>query len=101
MEAIRTVLEGRVFASHAVSEKILDIFAGGLEKFEESPVSRLSDREFEVFQLIGKGKSTRQMAAALHLSVKTVEVHRLHIKEKLGIKTVPELVSFAARWLEN
>ncbi len=101
MEAIRTVLDGRVFTSTAVSEKILDIFAGRCANFEDSPVSRLSDREFEVFQLIGQGKSTRQMAAALNLSVKTVEVHRLHIKEKLGIKTVPQLVSYAARWLEN
>ena len=101
MEAIRTILNGRVYASNAVSEKILNIFAGRSAKLEESPVSRLSDREFEVFQMIGKGKSTRQMAAALNLSVKTIEVHRLHIKEKLGITTVPELVSFAARWLEN
>jgi DNA-binding NarL/FixJ family response regulator len=99
MEAIRTVLDGRVFTSEAVSEKILDIFAGRCERLEDSPVSRLSDREFEVFQMIGQGRSTRQMAAALNLSVKTIEVHRLHIKEKLGMKTAPELVSFAARWL--
>ena len=101
MEAIRKVLEGLVFTSEKISAKILDSFAGNGARGEASPVSRLSDREFDVFQLIAQGKSTRQMAAALHLSVKTVEVHRLHIKKKLGIEALPELVAFAARWSEN
>ena len=55
------------------------------------------DRELEVFQIIGAGKGTREVAAQLHLSVKTVEVHRAHIKEKLALKTAPELVRCAVR----
>jgi DNA-binding CsgD family transcriptional regulator len=64
-------------------------------------VELLTDREFEVFQLIGKGLSTSRIAEQLHLSVKTVEVHRLHIKEKLKLKTAPELIRFAVRWVES
>jgi DNA-binding NarL/FixJ family response regulator len=61
----------------------------------------LSDREFEVFQLIGHGKGTRDIAEQLHLSVKTVEVHRANIKEKLNLLTATELVRFAVRWADS
>jgi len=64
-------------------------------------VQQLSDREFEVFQLIGQGKGTRDIAAHLHLSVKTVEVHRLNIKKKLKLKTATDLVRHAVRWVDN
>jgi DNA-binding CsgD family transcriptional regulator len=67
----------------------------------ESPVRQLTDREFEVFRLIGRGLSTAQMAAELHISAKTVEVHRAHIKEKLRIRTTSELIAYAARWTES
>jgi DNA-binding NarL/FixJ family response regulator len=66
-----------------------------------SPIKRLSDREWEVFQLIGRGRSTVQIAEALHLSSETVETHRAHVKEKLDLKTMTELVSFASRWVET
>ena len=65
----------------------------------KSPVvSSLSDREFEVFQLVGEGLTTREIGLRLHISGKTVETHRLHIREKLGLKTPPELTKYAVRW---
>jgi DNA-binding CsgD family transcriptional regulator len=63
-----------------------------------SPLEDLSDRELEVFNLIGQGKGTRQIAEELHLSIKTVESHRAHIKEKLGLKSATELVQHAIQW---
>jgi DNA-binding NarL/FixJ family response regulator len=100
MEAIRQVLNGQVYVSEKMSAKILEIFSGRRDKAGGSPVERLSDREFEVFQMIGAGKGTRQIAEHLHLSVKTVEVHRANIKEKLQVKTATDLVRYAVRWIE-
>ena len=101
MEAIRCVLSGKVYVSEKMSARILEMLSGGRGAATASPVERLTDREFEVFQLIGQGKGTREIAAKLHVSVKTVEVHRLHIKEKLELKTAPELIRFAVRWIES
>ncbi len=101
MEAIRQVLAGKIYVSEKIASKILEIFSGRRAEVETSSVGRLSDREFEVFQLIGQGRSTKEIAQRLHLSVKTVEVHRANIKEKLGLKTAPELVHFAVRWVEG
>ena len=61
-------------------------------------MEELSDREFEIFELLGDGLSTQQIAAKLHLSMKTVDAHRANIKEKLKLRTTSELISFAARW---
>src|SRR5580704_11835249 len=74
MEAIRTVLEGRVYVSEKMSAKILDCMTGVQPQTAASPIGNLTDREFEVFQLIGRGLSTTQMAKQLHVSPKTVEV---------------------------
>ena len=101
MEGIRRVLAGDVYVSDKMSKRILEIFTGQRGNSSGSPVERLTDREFEVFQLIGEGKATRDIAGKLHLSVKTVEVHRLHIKEKLELKTAAELIHFAVRWVES
>jgi DNA-binding NarL/FixJ family response regulator len=101
IRAIRQVLSGQIFVSDKMSSRILEIFSGGTKKNDDSPVSRLSDREFEVFQLIGHGKGTRDIAEQLHLSVKTVEVHRANIKEKLNLQTATELVRFAVRWADS
>ena len=101
IRAIRQVLSGQIFVSDKMSSRILEIFSGGTKKTEDSPVARLSDREFEVFQLIGHGKGTRDIAEQLHLSVKTVEVHRANIKEKLKLQTATELVRFAVRWSDS
>jgi DNA-binding NarL/FixJ family response regulator len=100
MEAIRAVLDGRVFVSEKMSARIMDAFTGRRAGDAGSSVESLSDREFEVFQLIGRGRSTKEIAAQLHLSVKTVEVHRVNIKAKLKLATSPELVHYAVRWME-
>lgn len=100
IQAIRTVLNGQIYVSEKMSAKILEIFSGRRPEGSRSPVEKLTDREFEVFQLIGLGKGTRQIAETLHLSVKTVEVHRLHIKEKLELTDAPSLVRYAVRWVE-
>ena len=99
--AIKQVLEGRVYVSDNISAKILNQFSGRRGESDKSSVGGLSDREFEVFQLIGGGKSTREIAEQLHLSVKTVEVHRLNIKNKLALKTSSELIREAVRWVES
>lgn len=101
MQAIRHVLSGQIYVSSKMSGKILEIFSGRRAESGRSPVERLSDREFEVFQLIGQGKGTRQIAEQLHLSVKTVEVHRQHIKEKLKLTDAPSLARYAVRWVES
>jgi DNA-binding NarL/FixJ family response regulator len=99
MQAIRQVLAGRIYLSEKMSARILENVAG--KRAKASPIERLSDREFEVFQLIGRGKSTVQIAEELHLSTKTIEFHRAHVKEKLDLRTMPELISFASRWAET
>lgn len=101
MDAIRAVLEGKVFVSEKMSARIMDAFTGRRAAEAGSTVENLSDREFEVFQLIGQGRSTKEIADQLHLSVKTVEVHRVNIKAKLKLATSPELVHFAVRWVES
>jgi DNA-binding NarL/FixJ family response regulator len=101
LAAIRQVLAGQVYVSQNMSARILEIFSGRQPRAAGSPVQKLSDREFEVFQLIGQGVGTRAIAEQLHLSVKTVEVHRANIKEKLGVKTATDLVRFAVRWTDS
>ena len=101
LEAIRTVLAGKVFVSDALSARILDLFTGRRGAGAASPVASLTDREFEVFQLIGSGRGTKEIAAQLHLSVKTVEVHRVNIKAKLQLTTSSELIHYAVRWAES
>ncbi|MEJ0090136.1 MAG: response regulator transcription factor [Limisphaerales bacterium] len=100
MQAIRQVLDGKIYVSEKMSANILETFSGRRAGSSSSPVEQLTDREFEVFQLIGQGRGTRATAEKLHLSVKTVEVHRANIKAKLKLKTAPELIRFAVRWAE-
>jgi DNA-binding NarL/FixJ family response regulator len=99
--AIRQVLAGRVYLSPQMSAKILEELSGRRPRGSGSPIEKLSDREFEVLQLVGLGKSTRDIAAQLHLSPKTVDVHRGHIKKKLELKDATALVRFAVRWVET
>ena len=101
MQAIRQVLDGQIYVSNKMSVRIVETFAAGRPAHEKSPLENLTDREFEVFHLIGEGRGTRQIAEQLHLSVKTVEVHRLHIKEKLKLTNAPSLVRYAVRWVET
>jgi len=98
LEAIRKIRGGEVAVSEKMSAQILRIFSGRSTSGAESPVRQLTDREFEIFELIGRGLATAEMAAELSISAKTVEVHRAHIKDKLRIKTAPELIAYAARW---
>src|SRR5690348_2183725 len=100
MEAIRQVLSGQIYVSEKMSAKILEIFSGRGANTVKSAVERLSDREFEVFQLVGQGQGTRQIAQHLHLSIKTVEVHRANIKRKLELENATDLVRYAVRWTE-
>jgi DNA-binding NarL/FixJ family response regulator len=99
MQAIRQVLGGQIYVSERISAKILENFSGRRAE-SHSPVEKLSDREFEVFQLLGQGEGTRQIAHRLHLSIKTVEVHRANIRKKLELATGAELVRYAIRWNE-
>jgi DNA-binding NarL/FixJ family response regulator len=98
--AIRQILNGQIYVSGKMSEKILEIFSKHRSDSDDSPATHLSDREFEVFQLIGGGKGTREIAEKLHLSVKTVEVHRANIKKKLKLKSATELVRHAVQWTD-
>lgn len=101
LEAIRKVLAGQIYVSERISAKILEMFAGRRAAAADSPLELLTDREFEVFQLIGEGHASRQIAERLHLSVKTVEVHRANIKRKLKLPSGGEVVRYAIRWTEN
>lgn len=100
MEAVRQVLNGQIYVSGRMSAKILEGLSGRKAEVSDSPVEQLSDREFEVFRLIGEGNGTRDIARKLHLSVKTVEAHRANIKEKLNLHSATELVRHAIRWAE-
>ena len=98
MSAIRHVLSGKIYVSESMSAHILEIFSGGQPTTDRASMQNLSDREFEVFQALGEGLSSHEIAKKLHLSAKTVDAHRANIKTKLKINTTAELISFAARW---
>ena len=98
LTAIREVLAGKVYLSAALQAKKLQLHLNGKAVPVVSPVDMLTDRELEVFQLIGHWKRTHQIAAELHLSVKTVEFYRVQIKRNLGCDTAAELVQFATTW---
>ena len=96
--AIRRVLSGEISLSDKIAGRILRGVSGHSSAKSSSPVEELSDREFEVFILLGQGLATRDIGDRLHLSAKTVEAHRANIKAKLGIETVSELIAYSARW---
>jgi DNA-binding NarL/FixJ family response regulator len=96
--AIRRVLNGEVYLSDRLANKLLRQYIDGTPTIAESRVSALSDRELEVYSLIGEGKGTRTIAEELHLSVKTVETYQAHIKEKLSLRSGRELIQHAIQW---
>jgi DNA-binding NarL/FixJ family response regulator len=98
VKAIRRVLQGEVYLSEAMTRQMLYKIAGESKVRGSSPSEVLSDREFEVFELIGQVRSTSQIATLLHLSVKTVQTHREHIKQKLSLKDGVSLVRYAVQW---
>src|SRR5262249_7060104 len=102
IEAIRMVLAGKIYLSPVMTERLLHRAVGVPPDLTRNPVETLSDRELEIFRMIGNGKTTRQIAGELHLSVKTVETHRENIKGKLNIVNGAELGREAVRWvMEN
>lgn len=102
LKAIRTVLKGDVYLSERLSSKVLrELVDGPAAEPDRFGVERLSDRELEVFELIGRGYATRRIADVLHLSVKTIETHRAHIKQKLKLGNATELVHHAFLWIES
>ena len=101
IDAIRCLLDGRVYLSARMATALATKFVGGAPATPESPVTRLSDRELEVFRLLGQGMATRQIADALHVSAKTVQAFCARIKEKLGLSSSTELLREAIRWSEE
>ncbi len=101
LKAIRRVLSGEIYLSDPMASKMLRKVAGGEDPIVGSPIERLSDRELEVFQLIGIGLGTRHIAERLSRSVKTVETYREHIKLKLDLKDATELTQAAIQWLQS
>jgi DNA-binding NarL/FixJ family response regulator len=99
--AIRQVLRGQTYASDDFKEHILRGAMGTKESLKSSPMERLSDRELEVFQRIGQGYGTRQIAEELNLSMKTIETYREHLREKLSLKSTFELVQYAIGWVHR
>lgn len=101
IKAIRHVLSGQIYLSEEVSTRLLGSFTGKAERPKTlSPVESLTDRELEVFNLIGQAKETKDISRRLGMSVKTVEAHRASIKRKLKLKTGPELTRHAVLWVE-
>ncbi len=101
LDAIRQVLVGKIFVSEKMREKMLQRYVLGSSQRNVSSVDQLSDRELEVFRLIGKGMGTRQIAKELDLSIKTVETYREHIKEKLNLENSSKLLQYAIDWVQN
>lgn len=99
VDAIRQVRRGKVFLSERMAEHLLHAVVGGSGELRESPVERLSDRELEVYQLIGEGLSTRQIAEKLSLSTKTIETYRENIKSKLNLPDANHLIRSAVHWV--
>jgi DNA-binding NarL/FixJ family response regulator len=96
--AIRTVLSGEIYVSNTMGKKMLRKLAAGKADVIGDPVDSLSDRELEIFRLIGQGYRPSKIAKSMHLSVKTVETYRGRIKEKLNLADADELLRFAIRW---
>jgi DNA-binding NarL/FixJ family response regulator len=101
--AIRQVLKGKIYLSDQISDRLLGklVGAGGSGAPTHSPVEKLSDRELEVLQLLGKGMTTAQIADKLCLSVKTIETYREHLKQKLDLANSQELLRYAIEWSLN
>ena len=95
MSALRMVARGEVYLSPAMSAKLLRNFSSAKSDSDLAPLERLTNRELEIFRLIGEGQSVRTIAEKLFLSTKTVEAHKEHIKQKLNLKSSNELLQYA------
>jgi DNA-binding NarL/FixJ family response regulator len=96
--ALRRILAGEIYVSDRIANQMVKHFITGSGTVRHSSIADLSDRELEVFRLIGDGHGTRQIAEELHLSVKTVESYQAHIKEKLSLRSARELMQHAIQW---
>ena len=101
IEAIRCLLDGRIYLSPRMTTALAAKYVGDVPPTSESPVARLSDRELEVFRLLGQGMATRQIADALQVSAKTVQAFSARIKDKLGLASSTELLREAIRWADE
>jgi DNA-binding NarL/FixJ family response regulator len=99
--AIRQVLAGQIYLTEEIAKALAAQYVIGKGVSSQSPVEHLSDRELEVFELLGQGRGTRQIAEALHVSVKTVQAYCARIKEKLNLASATELLREAVRWHES
>jgi len=99
VRALYEIVGGRPYLSPAMSAKLITKFASGSENGKANPTDKLSDRELEILELIGKGHEVRDIATALHLSPKTVETHRAHIKEKLNLANARQVARYAVQWV--
>jgi len=99
IEAMRRVLRGQIAVSEKMTGRLLEKFSGRVTM--DSPLEGLIDRELEVFQLIGQGKTMKEIGTELHVSPKTIEIHRSNIREKLHVTSAAELVAYAARWSQT
>ncbi len=98
LEAIRRILREEIWVSEEIANRLLHRIVRGAAPEPDSPMDTLSDRELEVFRLIGAGHATRQIARQLNISVKTVESYQAHIKQKLSLKNARELIQYAIEW---
>lgn len=101
IKAIHRVLQGEIYVSERMASRMIGQFVSGRGEGAATPVDRLTDRELEVFRMIGRGRSTRQISEDLGISIKTVEAYRAHIKEKLHLKTSHQLVQHAVEWVHQ
>ena len=102
VEGIRRIRSGHLYVSENVASQMFNRLIGGETARESnSPVNGLSDRELEIVNLIGNGMPTREIASKLHISVKTIETHRAHIKSKLNLPNATQLVQFCVRWVDE
>ena len=101
LTAIQRVLEGELYLSDSMKEKMLHRMVNSKKEEAGFSIDRLSDREMEVFQLIGNGFSTRQIASQLNLSVKTIDSYREHLKLKLSLEKGADLVRYAIQWVKS
>jgi len=99
LTAVRQILKGEVYVSERMARKMVQRYVSGPDSAGRNAVDGLTDRELEVFRLIGRGRGTRQIADELHLSVKTVESYYAHIKEKLSFRNARELAQHAVQWV--
>jgi DNA-binding NarL/FixJ family response regulator len=101
LQAIRQVLDGQIYISEKMASRMVSKMVTGRAEEGKSAIERLTDRELEVFSLIGKGQGTRRIASELHLGIKTVESYRARIKEKLDLKDGTQLLQQAIQWVHS